>query len=334
MLSASRAAFALILTALLLALSPGSAIAQETVVVTELPPYTTQQADGRWSGPAIDLYRAAADRTGKDYRFVAASQGTGEPDFPVYADPNLPSGQIRSLPLHTDSIGLIGIGNRSGFTMGLLGLLTPGFFKTVAIVALLVLIAGTIFWLVERRGNDNLQADGSKSRGIGQGFWWAGVTATTIGYGDVVPRTGGGRIVAMIWMLFSMALTAVFTAYLVSLTGQQGGSRSLSEAVAGKQIGIVAGGAVVRSDLSQAEAVQTFATLDTALAAFDRGTIDAVAYPYQPARKAAGDRNVSATDGSIALPVFRISSDELRQELDRAILSPAWQERVQQAFSR
>lgn len=334
MISASRTAIALILTALFLALSPGSATAQETVVVNELPPYTTQQADGQWSGPAIDLYRAAADRAGRDYRFVAADPGTGEAEFPVYAKPELGSGKIRSLPLHTDSIGLIGIGNRSGFTMGLLGLFTPGFFKTVAIVALLILFAGTIFWLVERRGNDNLQADGSKSRGIGQGFWWAGVTATTIGYGDVVPRTPGGRIVAMIWMLFSMALTAVFTAYLVSLTGQQGGNRSLSEAVAGKHIGIVADGPVLRSDLSEAEAVQAFATLDAALTAFDRGRIDAIAYPFQPARKAAGDRDISETDGSIALPVFRVSSDEMRQELDRVILSPTWQERADQAFAR
>ncbi|MBU2339660.1 MAG: hypothetical protein KKE77_00215 [Alphaproteobacteria bacterium] len=334
MISASRTLLALILSSLFLALAPGSATAQETVVVAELPPYAKQQPDGRWTGPAIDLYRAAADRAGQDYRFVAAGPDTGEPEFPVYATPDMPAPAMRSLPLHADSIGLIGIGAGSGFTMGLLGLFTPGFFKTVAIFALLVLIAGTIFWLVERKGNDEVLADGSKRRGIGQGFWWAGVTATTIGYGDLVPRTTGGRIVAMIWMLFSMALTAVLTAYLVSLTGQQGGNRSLSDALAGKHIGIVAEGPVARSDLSGADRVVQFATLDAALAAFDEGRIDAIAYPFQPAREAAGDRSVSATDGSIALPVFRVSSDQLREELDRAILSSEWQERAEQAFSR
>lgn len=108
----------------------------------------------------------------------------------------------------------------------------------------------------------------------------------------------------------------------------------MSDAVAGKHIGIIAEGPVALSDLSGAKAVARFATLDAALAAFDEGRIDAIAYPFQPAREVAGDRSISATDGSIALPVFRVSSDELRQELDRAILSSEWQERADQAFSR
>jgi ABC-type amino acid transport substrate-binding protein len=48
--------------------------------------------------------------------------------------------------------------------------------------------------------------------GIGHSIWWAVVTMTTVGYGDKAPKTIGGRITAMIWMLISLILIASFTA--------------------------------------------------------------------------------------------------------------------------
>lgn len=43
------------------------------------------------------------------------------------------------------------------------------------------------------------------------GIWWAFVTATTVGYGDISPKSASGRIVAVILMLFGMGLLGVFT---------------------------------------------------------------------------------------------------------------------------
>lgn len=39
-----------------------------------------------------------------------------------------------------------------------------------------------------------------ESKGVFDSFWWASVTAMTIGYGDVYPVTMGGRIVAILLM--------------------------------------------------------------------------------------------------------------------------------------
>lgn len=44
------------------------------------------------------------------------------------------------------------------------------------------------------------------------GFWWAWVTMTTVGYGDLVPTTLEGRIVGMLLILVGIAIFSLLTA--------------------------------------------------------------------------------------------------------------------------
>lgn len=50
----------------------------------------------------------------------------------------------------------------------------------------------------------------------GSGLWWAVQTVTTVGYGDRVPETAAGQIVAAIVMLLGIGFVTVITA---SITG-------------------------------------------------------------------------------------------------------------------
>lgn len=48
-------------------------------------------------------------------------------------------------------------------------------------------------------------------------LWWGIVTLTTVGYGDVYPRTGEGRIAAMILMVVGISLYSAITATITSV---------------------------------------------------------------------------------------------------------------------
>ena len=312
-----------------------SAQAQDVAVV-EMPPYASQAADGTWQGPAVDLFRQAADAAEYEYQFVPANEMAAQEAgvrFPVYGGFETTAETASTLPFHVDTIALIGGAPQSNFLTDLLELFNVGFAISIGMVCLLLLLFGFLFWLAEHSDNEDVAADGSKVRGIGHGFWWAGVTATTIGYGDLVPKSVAGRAVAMIWMLFSMALTALLTAYIVSLVGGRQQSTALSDAISGKHIGYVTGHAVMPGQLMAAQRTSGFPSLAEALRALDADRIDAIAFPQQAAKARASDRDLQPTSAAIALPLFHVPDPPaLKAEINRMILSPAWQERMQQQF--
>ncbi len=66
-----------------------------------------------------------------------------------------------------------------------------------------VLLGGISMWLVERGSNEGVQS-------IDDGLWWALVTITTVGFGDISPVTTEGRAVASVLMVGGMFTLALF----------------------------------------------------------------------------------------------------------------------------
>jgi voltage-gated potassium channel len=77
----------------------------------------------------------------------------------------------------------------------------------LAVAIVIVLIAGLVERLVEPEVFDSL----------GVSYWWAITTVTTVGYGDVVPVSTGGRVVGSILMLSGLALIPTTTSVVVAL---------------------------------------------------------------------------------------------------------------------
>jgi voltage-gated potassium channel len=79
--------------------------------------------------------------------------------------------------------------------------------STIVLVAIvLVLVAGLLARIVEPE----------TFHSIGLSYWWAVTTVTTVGYGDVVPESPGGRVVAALLMLTGLALIPTLTSVIVS----------------------------------------------------------------------------------------------------------------------
>ncbi|CAE7573320.1 KCNB1 [Symbiodinium natans] len=70
-------------------------------------------------------------------------------------------------------------------------------------VFVVVLLLGSCFYVVE--GGQNTM------NSIPAGMWWATVTICTVGYGDIVPATVLGKVIAMLIMLIGYGLIAIPT---------------------------------------------------------------------------------------------------------------------------
>jgi len=76
----------------------------------------------------------------------------------------------------------------------------------VTVTTVIVLASGVVMRLLDHKEYPN----------VWLGIWWAIQTVTTVGYGDVTPKSLPGRIVAVAVMLEGIALLAIVTAGVTS----------------------------------------------------------------------------------------------------------------------
>jgi voltage-gated potassium channel Kch len=88
---------------------------------------------------------------------------------------------------------------------------TATFLVTVFLVFVVVEVAGASIFAVES-GDPN-----ANIRTAGDALWWGLVTITTVGYGDRVPVTPGGRVIGVFLLFSGIALFSVLTGFIANV---------------------------------------------------------------------------------------------------------------------
>ena len=128
------------------------------------------------------------------------------------------------------------------------------------VTAMIVLTCAYVAYSVEHPVNDQFST-------FGQAIWWAVVTVTTVGYGDVVPITRVGRMTATILMFAGLGLLGVLAGALASFFGFGDSSDEPEEPVAAPAAAIAP---VERTAATLAEARAEITALRVRLAAIDK----------------------------------------------------------------
>ena len=261
------------------------------VAVYDVPPYGSVDAEGLFSGASVDLWRRVAEDLHLTYRLIAVAQmgdvitgvERGQFDAAIGAITITPDRLARvefTYPAHRSGVA-VAFPKQTGpiaAVMSYVAVVRELGPLIVLTLGLLVLI-GALMWVFERRrrlaANPNERAVTSLSDGI----YWAAVTMTTVGYGDVTPLTRVGRFIAVLWMLVSLALISLLTTSLVSrMTADAVTSAPIARTsdLDGKRLAAVADSSGAEYLDEQHLHYTKYANLKDALASLLRGKSDAV----------------------------------------------------------
>ncbi|MBR1516989.1 MAG: ion transporter [Bacteroidales bacterium] len=86
------------------------------------------------------------------------------------------------------------------------------------VVVIVAVILGTLIFAIEGKHNPAISS-------IPRGIYWAIVTITTVGYGDIAPVTSMGQLISTIVMLLGYAIIAVPTGIVAGETIREGRER-------------------------------------------------------------------------------------------------------------
>jgi ABC-type amino acid transport substrate-binding protein len=223
--------FRILLLSLLWTLFPYAADTNSTtqplLVGTKIaPPFAMKDKEGHWEGISIELWDLIAQRlhltyTLQEHTLKTLLDSTADAKLDVAIAAITITGEREnrfdfSHSYYTTGLSIaIPKNSTEGWWAVLRGIFTLKMFLLIFLLGVILFFIGTVTWLVERgRNPENFHP--SPIKGIASGIWWAAVTMTTVGYGDMTPKTLGGRLIALFWMFGSLLLVSSIIAGVAS----------------------------------------------------------------------------------------------------------------------
>jgi ABC-type amino acid transport substrate-binding protein len=324
---------------------------EELVVGTRhLPPFAIQGEDGAWRGISIELWRDIATELGYTYSFrdltleeMVEGLSDGSVDVVVGALTTTAEREEAfdfSQPFFSSGLGIAVLPERGNLLTGIVRrLFSLEFLQALLALVAVLLLVGALAWALERKRNPE-QFGGPVMKGLGSGFWWAGVTMTTVGYGDKAPLTAGGRILGMVWMFASVISISAFTAGIASslALGELNTRIHGPEDLPGKRVGTLADSTSETYLARQGVASRTYEDIRSALTALEDGRLDAVVYDAPLLAYVLNEE----MEGDVSMLPHRFDNQNyalglrggspLRESVNRVLLekvaTPEWDERL------
>ncbi|HWU74934.1 MAG TPA: transporter substrate-binding domain-containing protein [Rhodanobacter sp.] len=317
------------------------------------PPFVIED-HGHYSGLAVDLWQEIAADHGWSFVYkpydlegLLDAVSNSKVDVALGAITATAAREKRMDFAHPITSSGLGVAVRGGQSAGWLAvvqaLVSPAFLKVIGTLALLLFVVGFLVWLLEHKQNPE-QFGGSRRQGIFSGFWWAMVTMTTVGYGDTAPRTVGGRIIGLVWMLAALVIVSFFTASITSAltVGQLSDRIRNAQDLGGMQVASVPFSTSANWLERQKYGYTKAINVDAALADLAADRVDAVVYDapllrWDIQQHYRGKLKVlplllERQDYAFALP----TGSKLREPIDTSLLqrinAPDWPQRVKKAF--
>lgn len=138
---------------------------------------------------------------------------------------------------------------------------------------LLSLLAGVVLWLLDTWFNEK-EFPRTFFRGSWEGFWWAFVSMTTVGYGDRAPKSILGRTFAVAWILIGICICSIFTATLTtSLTTI---SLDTKKSLPGSKVGVLKRSIEMALAMQQQANLSVYDSVEAMAKDLDSGVIEGV----------------------------------------------------------
>lgn len=318
------------------------------VGIKEAIPFAIRADDGSWTGISVELWRRLASELDVPYEFVELPLDeifmrlpNHEIDVAVAALSITQEREQRvdfSHAYFTTGLGIaVPLKPKDGWTVVVRRLFSHVFVEVVLVIFILLCASGVLVYFLERKANPEQFGHGIVN-GIASGFWWAAVTMTTVGYGDKVPQTVGGRALALVWMFSAILIISSFTASVTStltVAGLQSNIRNPSD-LKGRRVTTVTGSTGEAYLKREGIQHQSRNTAVECLQSVSEGTADAVIYDAAILRYLCLNDFQSRLD---VLPVTFEKQDyaiaipeesKLREPINRALLEilhdEGWQE--------
>ncbi len=223
------------------------------VGIREVIPFIFIDENQQPSGYSIDLWMAIADQLNLKYSFVPSTgisstlqdMKDGKLDLAIGAititEEREKLFDFSYSHFHTG----LGIMTRDNLEYSVAGLFssffTAGRLINIAGFFLFLLLSAHVIWLAEKKANCSFHC--KYLPGIFEGIYWTIVTASTVGYGDYIPKSKLGKFLSVLIIIISLPLFGIFVADFTSditlhkIRSNINGPKDLD----GKLVGVVKG---------------------------------------------------------------------------------------------